>query len=257
MRQHGVGRFMVRLIAMTFPFCFIAAMSGCLLKAPVRLIQRHDPVPEDTALVPAMPVLIYHYSKQTECDRHGVELKLEFLDVFYGLPTREFVFQQYYASDRYPFFNRTILGGCVMDETEYKVQVAYCSVCREKMDEWIKQRNELNDWVQWMLPEQLEASRESGFLNLGEWNLNKVPDLRGQSHLRSLDLSSNRISDPSPLSSLGHLREVSLRDNEISDPSSLAGLSRLTFLDLSRNPIPEARMASLRTALPDCKIYFY
>ena len=58
-------------------------------------------------------------------------------------------------------------------------------------------------------------------------------------NLQELDLSSNHISDLSPLARLTHLLWLELGDNQISDLSHLAGLTNLNNLKLYSNQISD------------------
>ncbi|HWR70956.1 MAG TPA: leucine-rich repeat domain-containing protein, partial [Dehalococcoidia bacterium] len=64
-----------------------------------------------------------------------------------------------------------------------------------------------------------------------------------------LGLSSNRISDLSPLSNLMSLRTVFLEDNRISDLSPLSGLTSLEYLQLDANRISNLSPLSGLTSL--------
>ena len=55
--------------------------------------------------------------------------------------------------------------------------------------------------------------------------------------LRALSISSNRISDLTPIASLAKLSSLVVADNEISDVSALRSLSRLTYLAADDNRI--------------------
>ena len=69
-----------------------------------------------------------------------------------------------------------------------------------------------------------------------------IDDLTGveyASHLITLSLEDNAISDVGPLVGLTQLTSLSLANNRISDVSPLAGLTRLTTLDLRNNWISD------------------
>ena len=73
----------------------------------------------------------------------------------------------------------------------------------------------------------------------GITDLNELPELLECSHLESLDLFDNQISDISFLSNLTQLQELDLSNNQISNISCLSGLTRLKTLDLRHNKIKE------------------
>ncbi|MCJ8283365.1 MAG: leucine-rich repeat domain-containing protein [Rivularia sp. ALOHA_DT_140] len=66
---------------------------------------------------------------------------------------------------------------------------------------------------------------------------------------RILDLSSNKISDLSPLGRLTNLRELYLSYNQISDLSPLSQLTNLNFLFLESNQISDLSPLSQLTNL--------
>ena len=76
-----------------------------------------------------------------------------------------------------------------------------------------------------------------------------IEPLRYMVNLRSLDLSSNEISDLSPLSGLTNLETLSLWNNEISDLSPLSGLVNLEWLALDSNQISDLSPLSSLTNL--------
>ena len=89
----------------------------------------------------------------------------------------------------------------------------------------------------------------------GQWvssnAISDVSPLSGLTQLRELYLDTNSISDVLPLSGLTQLTELYLSDNNISDVLPLSGLTQLTELDLSKNNIsdvsPLSRLTQLRT----------
>lgn len=74
--------------------------------------------------------------------------------------------------------------------------------------------------------------------------------------IQTLNLSDNKIRDISPLGALTTLETLDLRNNSISDLSALNGLSSLRALYLSGNPLTQEQISKLRTALPNCSIFF-
>lgn len=79
--------------------------------------------------------------------------------------------------------------------------------------------------------------------------------------IRNLNLTSQNISDISPLASLTNLRNLQLYNNQISDISPLRNLKELTYLQLGYNPIANISalselanlefLSSIRTKLTD------
>ncbi len=80
-------------------------------------------------------------------------------------------------------------------------------------------------------------------------SLDKISDitpLTSLTKLTSLDLSFNKISDTTPLKSLTNLTSLSLWNNEISDTTPLTSLTNLTNLDLSGNQISDISPMALK-----------
>lgn len=75
--------------------------------------------------------------------------------------------------------------------------------------------------------------------------------------LTSIDLSSNQITDVTPLVALkNNLKELDLKNNFLTDITPLAQLHQLTKLDLSKNQITPEQRNILKKALPDVGIEF-
>ena len=71
-----------------------------------------------------------------------------------------------------------------------------------------------------------------------------------------LDLSSNFISDITPLAGLTGLVTLNLSDNLITDITPLYGLTNLRELYLGGNPLTDLQIANLSAFLPYCTIVF-
>ena len=84
--------------------------------------------------------------------------------------------------------------------------------------------------------------------------LRRIAELTGIEHavnLIELDLSSNEISNLSPLADLTALTSINLNNNEISDASPLATLTELTHLHLHDNRISDVSALAVLTALTE------
>jgi len=80
--------------------------------------------------------------------------------------------------------------------------------------------------------------------------------LSNLTNLTRLDLQQNKITDISHinLERLTNLTELFLWHNQITDVTPLKDLTGLTSLWLEGNPLIEAQITELRTALPECEI---
>lgn len=92
-------------------------------------------------------------------------------------------------------------------------------------------------------------------LNLSGNRLSDISALSSLGGLTVLDLSGNNISDLTALSSLTGLRILYLDNNPISDFSALYGLSNLTTLSIKGIEISEEQLKTLSEALPSCAIH--
>lgn len=113
-------------------------------------------------------------------------------------------------------------------------------------------------------------------LDLGHCDITDIGFIAGMKHLKVLILADNDITDISVLSDLTELEYVELFLNKISDFSPLASHTRLLDLNIYYNPVGDiaplttctalerlwlgqcglssAQIATLRQALPNCKI---
>lgn len=90
-------------------------------------------------------------------------------------------------------------------------------------------------------------------------SFNKLTDISSLStltELQALSLRANKISDISSLASLGNLQELYIGFNQISDIRPLASLTNLKWLGLKGNPLEGEQVTWLQTQLPDCVICF-
>ena len=71
-----------------------------------------------------------------------------------------------------------------------------------------------------------------------------------------LDLSTNYISDITPLSCLTNLVTLNLSDNLITDVTPLYGMSNLRELYIGGNPLTDIQISELNAYLPFCTIVF-
>jgi len=74
-------------------------------------------------------------------------------------------------------------------------------------------------------------------LHANNKGISNLEGLEYCTNLTWLDISTNEITDISPLSDLVNLQNVSLNNNQISNISALANLTNLTYLDASWNQI--------------------
>ena len=83
-----------------------------------------------------------------------------------------------------------------------------------------------------------------------------IRDQEYSTKLTALDLYNKNLQDYdiNQLKHMKELRELNLSSNGISDISPLKGLTNLTWLFLNSNQISERQKAELRTALPNCQI---
>ena len=88
-------------------------------------------------------------------------------------------------------------------------------------------------------------------MNLSSNNISDVSPLAGLTELRHLYIRGNNISDVSPLSELTKLEQLNLSSNNISDVSPLSGLTKLEQLDLSSNNISDVSPLSGLTKLSE------
>ena len=87
-------------------------------------------------------------------------------------------------------------------------------------------------------------------------NITDVAPLQTVSNLTKLYLSDNKITNIAPLQTLTNLIELGLYENQITDITPLFSLTNLTKLELQKNPLSESQIAELRSALPNCEIFF-
>ena len=72
--------------------------------------------------------------------------------------------------------------------------------------------------------------------------------------LKYLDLSSNHISDITPIASLQNLESLDLTDNKVNSITQLLSLKNLRMLKLGGNQLTEEQIQTLRDNLPGCEI---
>jgi len=91
-------------------------------------------------------------------------------------------------------------------------------------------------------------------LDLGQNRINDISPLSEMTALRFLTLSNNQIKDVSPLSGLTAMIILFLNENQIKDISPLRNLRNLRQLVLGGNPLTDAQINELQTALPNSPI---
>jgi internalin A len=92
-------------------------------------------------------------------------------------------------------------------------------------------------------------------LYLGENQISNLSPLKTLSHLTTLHLNDNQISDLSPLQSLTNLTTLNLRNNQISDLSPLQTLANLTSLNLRNNQISDPSPLQTLTNLTSLNLH--
>ena len=85
----------------------------------------------------------------------------------------------------------------------------------------------------------LEYAANLEELHLSSNDISDISPLSGLTKLTELDLGKNAVSNISALSSLTNLEELFISKNDISDISPLSGLTKLIKLELSRNDISD------------------
>ena len=75
-------------------------------------------------------------------------------------------------------------------------------------------------------------------------------------NITSLNLSSNRISDLTPLSMLSAIEYLDLSYNQITSLQALQTLTTLRSLRITGNPLSVAEINALCFALPDCQVIY-
>lgn len=92
-------------------------------------------------------------------------------------------------------------------------------------------------------------------LNLDSSSLTRLPtELSKLTWLKKLYISSNKITDLSPLSTLSDLAWLELRNNQITDISPLSNLLNLIWLDLNNNYISDLSPLANLTKLTDLSL---
>ena len=104
-------------------------------------------------------------------------------------------------------------------------------------------------WVNDPTPADMQGLFELTCSNTINDGVKSLVGLEHATHLASLTLSYNEISDLSPLQHLTELNTLIVNDNSISDLSALAGLTGLKKLDIHRNKVTDISVLSRLTDL--------
>jgi len=91
-------------------------------------------------------------------------------------------------------------------------------------------------------------------LNLTSNQISNITPLNGLTKLTWLYMGNNQISDLTPIKDLTNLEFLVFGNNQVSDITPLNGLTKLTWLDLQNNYITQQAVDNLNATLSNCII---